>query len=308
MILDLKALKEGMTFSGQLVYVQTFTKKAIADGTRNFVFGTVMNKGVEMPFKIWESDLVTLFSQHDFTGHVIKVSGSVVEYKEKLELKIANVSYSKEEDNPSQFFKSVNVDVVFDTFATFVNENLTEKAIALLMGIFKSENLFDRFKQEFAGARMHDAQVGGTMNHTTKMLFLAKALVTNDPRLLEAKDLLYLGVIFHDIGKLQEMQMGVYTEYSFVTHRAFGIELLVKYKQQICQTFNENFYYHLVAIIQGHHGKWGEPPKTIWAYIVHLIDNLESATTGIFDRIESESVTTKSTQRTLKVDDMHLTY
>ena len=43
----------------------------------------------------------------------------------------------------------------------------------------------------------------------------------------------------------------------------------------------------MLAIIQGHHGVYGEPPKTVWALIVHYLDMMDSLTTGILDKITS---------------------
>ncbi len=66
--------------------------------------------------------------------------------------------------------------------------------------------------------------------------------------------------------------------------------MLAKYKTIISAHFDESFYYHLLAIVQGHHGAFGEPPKTVLALIVHLLDMVESATTGILDKVDSNDV------------------
>ena len=64
---------------------------------------------------------------------------------------------------------------------------------------------------------MHDAQIGGLLNHTMKMMRIAKVVYQNEPRMEQLenyKDMLYLGVILHDIGKIYEMNYGVYQENS----------------------------------------------------------------------------------------------
>ncbi len=66
---------------------------------------------------------------------------------------------------------------VFNSFVQFVNINLTQPAATLLFGVFQKENLFDPFKVTWAGGKMHDAQIGGLMNHTMKMLRLARTLI-----------------------------------------------------------------------------------------------------------------------------------
>ena len=41
------------------------------------------------------------------------------------------------------------------------------------------------------------------------------------------------------------------------------------------------FYRELQAIILEHHGEFGERPKTIYAYLVHVIDLLDSRVSGL---------------------------
>ena len=67
-----------------------------------------------------------------------------------------------------------------------------------------------------------------------------------------------------------------------------------------------NFYYEIVSVLQGHHGEFGDAPVTVLAYIVHLIDMLDSQTTGIFDKIESNDVVTRANNMTVMVNGKYL--
>ncbi len=288
MILDLAKLTAGETVTGGIVCIHTYSKKPYQT-VKSYISGTLRNGKNVMAIKIWDHNLVKVFSDNDMSNKVVKISGEVKDYKGTLEINVQSISLCP--DIPvSQFLQSVDVPKVFDVFADLVNSCMSEKAVSFLMGFFKAENLHERFKQEFAGTKMHDAQVGGLMNHTVKMLRLAKTLVDNDKRLARYSDLLFLGIVLHDIGKVHEYNLGAKTEHSFVTHRVFGVEMLAKYKTIISAHFDESFYYHLLAIVQGHHGAFGEPPKTVLALIVHLLDMVESATTGILDKVDSNDV------------------
>jgi 3'-5' exoribonuclease len=123
------------------------------------------------------------------------------------------------------------------------------------------------------------------------MLNITEVLLSNDPRLSEMyKDLLVLGVALHDVGKVIEMKDGVYQPNSFVSHRTFGAEFLMENKHAIVLNSSLNFYYQLLAVMQGHHGEFEEPAKTVVTQIVHLIDMLESGVTGLMDRIAADNL------------------
>lgn len=310
-ILDLKSLKEGMALSDCVVYVQSYKKRSYADGKKFYIAGTFVNQNDSIPFKVWDADMVNALEVNDISGKVAKISGSVTSYQNQLEIKALSFDFNVGDQYPvSLFLKTLDVTAVFQSFVDIVNSELSENGVKLLMGIFKAENLFPRFKEEFAGSKMHDSLIGGLMNHTVKMLRYAKAFTENEPRLMQLKDykdLLFLGVILHDIGKVYEMHLGVYQENSFVTHRTLGAELLVKYKSVIEQLYGLTFYYQLLAILQGHHGEYGDKPTTVMAYIIHLIDMLESTATGMFDKIESNDVSSRAGGRVLYLRDMALT-
>ena len=57
------------------------------------------------------------------------------------------------------------------------------------------------------------------------MLRLARTLIENDSRLAPWADLLYLSIILHDIGKVLEIEDGVYIELSYISHRVLGAEI-----------------------------------------------------------------------------------
>lgn len=310
-ILDLKGVKDGTILSDCIVYLASYKKLPKKDGKTFYISGYFTKQEDSLSFKVWDTALVEALSTNDMSGSVVKISGSVGSYMNNLDVKITSIEPVEESQySKSMFLKSADVSSLFKEFTDFVNSELSANGVKLLLGIFKAENLFERFKEEFAGSKMHDAQIGGLLNHTVKMLRISKCVYENEPRmktLENYKDMLYLSVILHDIGKVHEMNLGVYQENSFVTHRILGIEILVKYKNVIKELYDENFYYELVSVLQGHHGKeFGDPPTTVLAYIVHLIDMVDSQTTGIFDKIERNDYTMRAGGMSVYVDGSYL--
>lgn len=311
-ILDLKNVKAGETVSRDFVYIKEYAERTYAEGTKSFIVGTFSNQGTVLSFKVWDANLVNMFKEYELSDMIVGVSGAVKEYKGVLELNVQAVDLKPECTDKSLFVKSVNVEGVFEKFANFLNTNISQNGVGVVMSIFQGESLFDRFKTEYAGSKMHDAQIGGLMNHEYKMLNIAKAVIDNDERLsgnTMLKDLIYIGIVCHDIGKVLELHNGQYTDNSFVSHIVFSIEMVSKYKGVIVKYYNENFYYQLIAIIQGHHGQWGDAPKTPFAYIVHLIDMLESQTTFTLDAYESGGTfKTSNGSQLIRKDDWVMTY
>lgn len=312
-ILDLTALQEGMVLSDSVVYLQGYKKRAYADGKKFYIAGTFVNQNASIPFKIWDAALVDALSTTDVAGRVVKITGSVTSYQNSLEVKVQSIDPqdSVEQEFPKvNFLKTVDVKTVYDDFVNMINTKLSEKGVQVLMTIFKTEKLFGRFKEEFAGSKMHDAQVGGLLNHTTKMLHIAEAVANNDKRLAaipDYLDLLYLGVILHDVGKVHEMNMGVYQPNSFVTHRTLGVEMVCRYKEQIVSAYDEKFFYQILAILQGHHGEYGDKPTTVMSYLIHLIDMVESTITGILDKIDNNDTNSFAGAQTVYAHDGYLT-
>lgn len=106
------------------------------------------------------------------------------------------------------------------------------------------------------------------------------------------KDLVFIGLAVHDMGKILEYNNGTRTEIAFATHNFLGQEILFEFKKDIVEgfeapvkgsdepivvePFGTDFYYRLQAIIQQHHGEFGEPCHTVEAYLVHLVGMFES--------------------------------
>lgn len=291
-VVDFNTLSEGSLISDGLIYVSSYKIAPYSNGTKTYVNGMATYQGKFMPFKIWDASLVSTFEDNDLTGHVVKIAGSVKSYKDALEINVQSVVYDKAQDDRSLFLKTLDVEKTFGMFTQFINENISQRGIQLLVTIFKSEDLFPRFKQEFAGSKMHDAQIGGLMWHTYKLLRHAQLCVELDDRLNteRRKDCWYIGLIFHDIGKVFELSFGEYTKNSYVTHNLLGIELLAKYRDLFIQTYDEEFYYMVQSIILGHHGEFGDKPRTAFAYASHLLDMVDSQVTGMLDKIDAGDV------------------
>jgi 3'-5' exoribonuclease len=101
-----------------------------------------------------------------------------------------------------------------------------------------------------------------------------------------------LGTLLHDIGKVDEMHFGIYQPLSAVTHRVLGLDYIFAMKDDIIAIYNEKWYRDLQSIIVEHHGEFGDPCRTVPAYLVHKLDCLDSILTGIQQAVEDPSIDT----------------
>jgi 3'-5' exoribonuclease len=61
-----------------------------------------------------------------------------------------------------------------------------------------------------------------------------------------------------------------------ISHMISGVMALMEFKDAIEDLMGNDFFESLVSVISQHSGEYGERPRTVAAYVVHLIDTLES--------------------------------
>ncbi|MDH4065428.1 MAG: HD domain-containing protein [Acidobacteriota bacterium] len=132
-----------------------------------------------------------------------------------------------------------------------------------------------------AAQSVHHAYRGGLLEHLTKMAevgtLVARAYDAN-------ADLVFAGVVLHDIGKLQELAYETGTthytrEGNLVGHIALGVMLVSDLARGVSGFPNE-LRAHLEHLVLSHHGsrEYGSPvePKTVEAFILASVDELDA--------------------------------
>jgi 3'-5' exoribonuclease len=145
-----------------------------------------------------------------------------------------------------------------------------------------------------AARTIHHNWVGGLLEHTLSickiMMFLGSHYEDLD------LDLLLVGAVFHDIGKIWELSYDsniTYTDVGkLVGHLVLGSELIERKAQNI-KGFPEELKNICKHLVLSHHGKYeyGSPkrPKVLEALIVSYIDELDSKIAALQAFLGSES-------------------
>ena len=284
-IVELNNLKVNEVIRGYTLITSYSTASYGQGKTR--AFGSLTTKDKTIDWTSFDNKIVEYFTSLEI-NNILYIEAKVSEYNGKLSLVINKIDVEPTSLTEYDFMKSINVPKVYEELIGDVRANLSQnyqRIFALLLKDYK-----DAYVKTYGGAKMHDAQVGGLMNHSYKMFKIALTLLSNDDRLAPFKDELLLGTLIHDFGKTVELDINKYTKNSFVTHRTLGIEILALRRGDIIPYIGEDAYYRLLAIVQGHHGEqWGDKPTTMITQVVHYIDLLESQTTGLLDIIENEA-------------------
>ena len=157
------------------------------------------------------------------------------------------------------------------------------------------------FLRSSAAQSMHHNYLSGLAYHTYGMVKVAESIAATDKRV--NRDILVVGCLIHDAGKLVELVTDEKGNASYTAkgllkgHLCIGEEIVSEVARGILE---EDVAMQLSHIMLSHHGKleWGSPvePKTLEAFLVHQIDLIDSRKEMFcreYETIESGEVSDK---------------
>lgn len=266
-----------------------------AKNGKEYYNGTLKAQG-NLEFKVWGGTLFDQLKAEDYTGVPVYVEAEVNVWNDTKSLILKKVYAVDIADlgidiTPLDLTK-YDIAANEKEFYSLLKEELSPNGFELFKRIYN--RIRKEFRSEYAAVKIHDAYRGGLLAHTLKMLKILRFIWETYPNIRENmnKDLVFIGLAVHDMGKILEYNNGTRTEIAFATHNFLGQEILFEFKKDIVEgfeapvkgsdeatvvePFGSDFYYRLQAIIQQHHGEFGEPCHTIESYLVHLVDMFES--------------------------------
>lgn len=214
----------------------------------------------------------------------VSVKGTVGTYNNAPQLTVQGVEAAPPDKvNAADFLPVTDKDVaaMFKRLKVIMamveNKNLVE----LIRSIFTDKELCEKLKRAPAAVTMHHAYIGGLLEHTTSMAEAALKLCEHYTSL--NRDLLLVGVLIHDIGKVDEFAYESSIEYSdegrLVGHISIGLSMIEK-KAAGIEGFPRDIIDLLRHYILSHHGvpEFGaiRQPMTAEALALHHIDNLDA--------------------------------
>ena len=292
-----------------IVLLKNFAQGSTNSGKPKYT-GTIANID-EVKFNVWNnSSAYEYFDQlsPDVRPHVVWISYSLSKYG----LVISSIK-DADEFNPDSFiYHKYSAKEKAAEFVSALNTSgITDSAISVIRAVFHmdyNDAVSQRIVKEYAAYSHHDNCATGLLAHTTKCIHLYNGIKKAYSFLEDSKvnDLMVISLALHDVGKIYEMHDGVYQKYSFLTHRGLCLEHLLQHKKLIVDLYDEEFFYMICSVLLQHHGEYGENPRTVYAMIVHMIDDLEAQLTIIDDVIKDKACTTDAAGTKIKYNGSYL--
>ncbi|ERJ11108.1 3'-5' exoribonuclease YhaM family protein [Haloplasma contractile] len=227
------------------------------------------------------------------SGQVVYLEGKGSKYNDKLQFIIESIRLVNESEDIdlSEFYESAPLNVDYYKKQIYGYINRIENRIIKLI----TENLVRKFEEAYfvfpAATRNHHAYISGLAHHVTTMLKLAENIgsIYSDLNL----DLLYAGVILHDIGKVIELSDYKAPEYTpmgkLIGHLNIGAtEIQVMAKELGIDSEEIMLLQHLVLSHHGH-AEWGSPKEPLLkeAEILHFIDLIDSRINMVQEELDT---------------------
>ena len=245
-------------------------------------------------------------SDEDFNafedGDYVRVEGNTQLYSGSLQIIISAIERADPRTIDEREFQvlSKNDLVRLEAeLATLLGTIRSAPLASLVAEILADKELMQAVARTPAGVKHHHAYAGGLLDHVVNLLRLADRVAPLYPAL--DRDLLLVGVLVHDIGKVRELeslQGFSYTdEGQLLGHVLLGLEIIDAKIRAIEARTGERFDAEAAVrakhMIASHHGQYefGAPklPMTLEAIALHHLDHLDAKMAGTIQLLQNEA-------------------
>ena len=286
----IKELQDG--FKGTITVLVISVNKGITAKGAPYLSFMFQDKSGNIDAKYWNvsEDMLYRFSP----GMIVEVTGDVLNHQKQLQFRVQKMKEAEGEINVSDYVKEGPYS------QKILKEQITQYLDSIknpIMHTIVSEILSDHkdaFYEYPAATRNHHDFYSGLATHVLGMLKLAQQLCQLYPML--DQDLLYSGVLLHDIGKTVELSGAIASEYT-VEGKLIGhisimqAEIMAKAKELKLDDSEEVML--LRHMVLSHHGiyEYGSPvlPMIPEAEMLYMIDNIDARMNTIQKAFESVS-------------------
>ncbi len=180
----------------------------------------------------------------------------------------------------------VKVDQLWSELNSLIDSLQNPELQAIAMAFYNDPAIESKFRIAPAGVKAHHAFPGGLLTHVIDMIKLSELIASRYPQI--DRDLLIVGALLHDIGKLEELSLAGELNYTdpgqMVGHLVQGVQMLdrkiIEAEQSLNQAIAKETQWRLQHMIVSHHGTLdhGSPrvPMTLEALALHHIDDLDA--------------------------------
>ena len=251
------------------------------------------DKTGQLDGRVWDnaSSLDKVFRK----GDIIYIQSRAVSFKGVIQLSIIDVrTATPDEMTWEAFLPTVkgDIDAMYAELTAIAGQVVAPPLKSLLEAFWADEEIASLFRRAPAAKGFHHVNIGGLLEHTLSVTKLLTMVADHYPK--SNRDLLIVGGILHDIGKIREFTYQGNIDYSdegrLIGHIVIGLEMLDE-KIAAISDFPPQLAMELRHLILSHHGmlEFGSPkrPKTVEAMIVHQIDDMDAKVNAFQEYISS---------------------
>ena len=237
----------------------------------------------EINGKVWDAneDMVEQFT----AGSVVKAKGTVTSWQSNLQLKIVRIRLATDTDdiNYDTLVQSAPLKPkeMYDYIRNVIDEMENEDIKKLVTYLVEEKE--DKFLTHPAAKRNHHAIRSGLIYHVYRMLQSGQALSSVYGNI--NTDLLYAGIILHDLEKINEMaadRLGIVSDYTkegqLLGHIIMGIKRIDEAAKHL--DVSEEVSQLLQHMVLTHHyePEYGSPKKPMMpeGELLHYIDMIDA--------------------------------
>jgi 3'-5' exoribonuclease len=277
----IRDLTVGDTLTDEPFAVKSVINKVASNG-KGFRDIVLSDKTGEILGKVWADNLIACDLAN--IDDVVLVDAEVGEFREARQLNVKKIINNKAlEFQPEDFIKSSQKDLaeMLHTIEKNVKKVKDKNLKALLNKFFDDPEFNQRFTLHPAAKMIHHAYLNGLIEHLSEMLNLAEVIAKDFPKLNH--DLLIVGILLHDIGKLDELSynrvIDISTKGRLLGHVSMSA-FMVRDAIHGIKKFPEELEWQVLHLILSHHGdlSLGSPvvPMTTEALALTQLDQLSS--------------------------------
>ncbi len=271
--------KEGEHVRDYLL-IKTVTRGTASNG-KPFLTIVLQDKSGDIESKLWGS--TSEDESNYIPGAVVLAEGDITTYRGRNQFKIRTIRLADEHDA----VKKSELVMAAPLSAEALDEKVTQYLFEIKNPVIQrlTRALLKKHHRAFfeypAATSIHHNFLSGLAYHVCCMLDMAKAIVGLYPEV--NRDLLYAGIILHDMGKLKELSGVTSTSYTLPGNLLGHISIMI---DEIGRAAGEmgigdrEEVLLLQHMVLSHHEnpEWGSPKPPLFkeAEILHILDDLDA--------------------------------
>lgn len=225
-----------------------------------FLGGTICDRTGSVEIKVWDYS-GPIGARADDAGRVVKIRGSVSEYRGALQVSVHRIRMAESADTYDKSLLVPTAPIDADAALADVQRLVASIADADYRSVAETmlARHLDAFRRIPAGKTVHHSFLSGLLMHTYNMLRAADFLAGLYPEVID-RSLLLTGTLLHDFAKEREFtfsDLGIVTEYStagqLLGHLVMGAQEIADVARELAIAEEKSLL--LQHLLLSHHGE-----------------------------------------------------